>query len=61
MSNKTKVISIRFLPYHAELLSAVCASREDKSDFVRRAVLRELAELSFLDGDARKALGVKDE
>ena len=31
---------------------------EDLSDFIRRAILKELASLSFLSKDQKKALGV---
>lgn len=41
------------------LLRMVCSQRgEDVSDFVRRAVLRELAALSYLSEVEKKALGV---
>ena len=44
-----------------DVLSRVCRSRgEDVSDFVRRAVLRELARLSFLSAEQKKALGVQE-
>jgi hypothetical protein len=42
-----------------KLLVKVCKDRgEDVSDFVRRAILKELAELSFLPAEQKKALGV---
>lgn len=44
------------------LVLRICASRgEDLSDFVRRAIRRELAKLSFLNLSEKKALGVKPE
>jgi len=43
-----------------ELLKKVCGARgEDLSDFVRRAVKTELAKLSYLSEDEKKALGFK--
>jgi len=42
-----------------ETLEKVCRLRgEDLSDFLRRAILKELAQLSFLPPDQKKALGV---
>ena len=42
------------------LLDKVCKARgEDLSDFVRRAIRKELAALSFFDDDTKKALGVE--
>jgi hypothetical protein len=42
------------------LLERVCRDRgEDISDFVRRAIKRELAKLSYLSLEERKTLGVK--
>jgi hypothetical protein len=35
------------------------ARGEDVSDFIRRAILKELANLSFLSDDQKKALGVR--
>lgn len=44
----------------ADLLREVSKARgEDVSDFVRRAILRELAQLSFLPDRQKKALGVQ--
>jgi len=43
-----------------ELLKEVSKARgEDLSDFVRRAVYKELASLSFLPEAQKKALGMK--
>lgn len=43
------------------LVKRVCRLRgENVSVFVRRAVLAELARLSFLDADTKKALGVME-
>jgi hypothetical protein len=42
------------------LLERVCRDRgEDISDFVRRAIKKELAKLSYLSLEEKKALGVK--
>jgi len=44
-----------------ELLKKVSQDRgEDVSDFVRRAVYKELASLNFLTKQQRKALGVTE-
>lgn len=43
-----------------ELLDKVCTARgEDISNFVRRAIRKELAELSFYPEDVKKALGIR--
>jgi len=49
------------MPKHdVELLKKVSHDRgEDVSDFVRRAVYKELASLSFLPAGQKKALGIK--
>lgn len=42
-----------------ELLKRICEARgEDLSDFVRRAIYKELASLSFLSEEQKKALGM---
>ena len=44
-----------------ELLKEVSKARgADLSDFVRRAIYRELASLGFLSEDQKKALGIKE-
>jgi len=44
-----------------ELIKQVSKARgEDLSDFVRRSILKELASLSFLSEDQKKALGIKE-
>jgi hypothetical protein len=44
------------------LVEKVSKSRgEDVSDFIRRSVLKELASLSYLSPEEKKALGVKAE
>jgi hypothetical protein len=43
-----------------ELIEKVCKSRgEDVSDFVRRSVRKELASMSYLPAEDKKALGIK--
>lgn len=60
--NRTEFIITRVTPKQASLLAKVCDSRgEDVSDFVRRAVLRELGKLSYLSKDEKKALGIGEE
>lgn len=45
-----------------ELIERVCKSRgEDVSDFVRRSVRKELASMSYLPAEDKKALGIKTE
>ncbi len=59
MSN---AVSARMHQEHKALLEKVCKARgEDVSDFVRRSILKELASLSFLSAEEKKALGVKSE
>lgn len=49
---------MRFTPELHKLLKQVAEARgEDLSDFIRRAVYKELAELSFLSENMKKALG----
>jgi hypothetical protein len=41
------------------LIKKVCKARgEDVSDFIRRSVRKELASLSFLPAEDKKALGI---
>jgi len=52
-------IGVRMPREHIKLLKKVCKARgEDLSSFVRRAIYKELARLSFLPEEAKKALGV---
>jgi len=51
MANKNKIIAARFPQKDAK-------RGEDISGFVRRAVKRDLARLSFYTKDEKKALGV---
>lgn len=42
-----------------KLIKKICMNRgEDLSDFVRRSVYKELASLSYLDDEKKKALGI---
>jgi len=60
MSNNT--IGVRIPQEDKTLLEKVCKARgEDLSDFVRRSIRKELASLSFLSAEEKKALGVKPE
>lgn len=53
------VIGVRVTPEDKELLEKVSKARgEDISDFVRRAFRKELASLSYLSAEDKKALGV---
>lgn len=52
-------IVVRFEPSIKKLVGKVAKARgEDVSDFVRRAVKIELARLSFLSEEEKKALGI---
>lgn len=60
MSNNT--IGVRIPQEDKTLLEKVCKARgEDVSDFVRRSIRKELASLSFLSAEEKKALGIKTE
>lgn len=52
-------LGVRMEEEDKNLLKKVCKARgEDVSDFVRRAVKKELASLSYLTPEEKKALGV---
>ena len=52
------VISFRMDKGDAKLLKSVSkARREDVSDFIRRSIMKELCDLSFLPDFDKKALG----
>jgi len=52
-------LGVRVSPEDRELLDKVCKARgEDVSDFIRRAIRKELAELSFYPEEVKKALGM---
>lgn len=55
----SQFVNVRFDGADKQLLVSVCKNRrEDVSDFVRRAVMGELAKLSYLPAAEKKALGV---
>lgn len=59
MINTSNQIGVRMPPKEIELLKKICQDRgEDISDFVRRAIYKELADLSFLPEEQKKALGL---
>lgn len=59
MSNLTKVVGVRVTEDLYARIRNVSKNRgEDISDFIRRAILKELANLSFLSTEQKKALGV---
>ena len=60
MKNKLcKILGVRFDEETYELVELIAESQGiDKSDFVRRAVRKELARLSFLTEEQKKALEV---
>ena len=59
---ETVYIGARIEAGTKDLVEKVSKARgEDVSDFIRRSVLKELASLSFLSADDKKALGVKTE
>jgi len=52
-------LSIRITRRDKDLLEKICRARgEDPSDFVRRAVRKEFAALSYLPEEEKKALGL---
>jgi len=60
MSSLTKFVAFREKTEIIELLDQVVTSKGiDRSDFIREAVRKRLADLSFLSSDDKKALGVK--
>ena len=55
-----KIIGVRVTDaLYSQLKTVSNARGEDVSDFVRRAILKELASLSFLSNEQKKALGIK--
>ena len=55
------IIGVRISKEDRELLDKVCKARgEDLSSFVRRSIRKEFAMLSFLSGDDKKALGIRE-
>ena len=52
-------VAVRITKRDKELLERICRARgEDPSDFVRRAVRKEFATLSYLPEEEKKALGL---
>jgi len=59
MAEQTKLLSARVPETLYHQVKEVSRDRgEDLSDFIRRAILRELGRLSFLSDEQKKALGV---
>jgi len=59
MHKFSKQIGVRITPKLYDLLKRITNARgEDLSDFVRRAIYKELAALSFLPEEQKKALGL---
>lgn len=59
MHKLSKQIGVRITPKLYALLKRITNARgEDISDFVRRAIYKELADLSFLPEEQKKALGL---
>jgi len=57
--DESHVIFARMEKQDVELIKKVCEARgEDLSDFVRRSVKMELARLSYLSDEEKKALGM---
>ena len=57
----SETIGVRVSEELRNILKKVCRARgEDVSDFVRRAILKELASLSFLPEEQKKALGIRE-
>ena len=58
----SKTIGVRLKEEDKGLLERVCDARgEDLSDFIRRAIKKELAGLSFYSEETKKALGISKE
>jgi len=55
-------LGVRVTSKDRKLLEKVCRARgEDLSDFIRRSIKKELASLSFLPAEDKKALGIKED
>lgn len=62
MVKRNKFIGVKFSEEDARLMKEVATDRgENVSSFIRLAVRKELARLSFFTGMERKALGIKIE
>ena len=56
----TETVAVRVTGRDKDLLEKICRARgEDPSDFVRRAIRKEFAILSYLPEEEKKALGIK--
>ena len=61
MENETVYIGARVTPDLRDLVQKVSEERgQNVSDFIRFLVKRELAKLSFLPEDTKKAFGIKE-
>jgi len=59
MHKLSKQIGVRITPKLYALLKRITNARgEDISDFARRAIYKELADLNFLPEEQKKALGL---
>jgi len=55
-------IAVRISSEDRRLLEKVCKARgEQISDFVRRAIKKEFASLSYYPEEVKKALGIREE
>jgi Arc/MetJ-type ribon-helix-helix transcriptional regulator len=62
MHNLEKVVGVRVTEnLYAKIRDVSEARGEDASDFIRRAILKELASLSFLSEEQKKALGLNNQ
>ena len=60
MTKLSKQIGVRLAPKIYTLLKRITNARgEDISDFVRRAIYKELAALNFLSQEQKKAIGLQ--
>jgi hypothetical protein len=54
-------LGVKFENSTAKILEEISSSRgENKSSFIRRATLKELGRLSYLNQDRKKALGIEE-
>lgn len=61
MANRGKYVAFREEEDIVDLLDQVTKNKGiDRSDFIREAIRKRLADLSFLDANQKKALGVKE-
>jgi len=59
MHNETTLVAVQFNKQDRDLLRDVCQKRgETMSSFIRRAVKKELAKLSYYKPETKKALGI---